>query len=89
MAAIHSEERAALNGVRQPTRLAGLDVLRAVAALMIVAFHAAVKAEWQPIESAWPIGQMGRRLFIVLSAFLLFMPYARGRLWLGRDAPES
>ena len=73
----HAEERPALNSVQHPSRLAGLDVLRAVAALMIVAFHAAVQAEWQPIESAWPIGQMGRRLFIVLSAFLLFMPYAR------------
>jgi peptidoglycan/LPS O-acetylase OafA/YrhL len=66
-------------------RIAGLDVLRAVAVLLILGFHATDVSGWQPGESAWHLGQIGRRLFLLLSAFLLFLPYARA---VYRSGPE-
>lgn len=58
-------------------RLAGLDVLRALAALCILVCHVMHIGRWLAGPVAFPIGQMGRRLFLVLSSFLLFLPYAR------------
>ena len=59
------------------SRLDGLDVLRAAAALMVIVCHAAARSGWSAGGAAWPIGRAGRQLFLLLSGFLLFLPYAR------------
>ncbi|MBN1917831.1 MAG: acyltransferase [Verrucomicrobia bacterium] len=66
-----------MHQIAQPSRVDGLDVLRALAVLLILGFHATDVSGWQPGECAWHFGQTGRRLFLLLSAFLLFQPYAR------------
>ncbi|GAC1367378.1 MAG: hypothetical protein NVS2B12_32690 [Ktedonobacteraceae bacterium] len=64
-----------------------LDGLRAIATLMVIAFHIQQKAfiweKWsQPwISAFWTFGGSGVTLFFVLSGFLLFLPYAKALLF--------
>jgi peptidoglycan/LPS O-acetylase OafA/YrhL len=58
-------------------RLDGLDVLRAAAALLVIVCHAMARSQWSAGGLGWPIGRLGRNLFLLLSSFLLFLPYAR------------
>jgi peptidoglycan/LPS O-acetylase OafA/YrhL len=74
-----------------PRRLAGLDGLRAVAALGVLVLH--VTMFTQPSRPPWTVGDtvvrglhLGVALFFVLSGFLLFGPWVRAALGAG-DAP--
>jgi peptidoglycan/LPS O-acetylase OafA/YrhL len=58
-------------------KLAGLDVLRALAALLVLTSHVVGICKWGNPDVMIGIGRTGRRLFLVLSGFLLFLPYAR------------
>jgi exopolysaccharide production protein ExoZ len=66
-----------MGGTTSSNRIDGLDVLRAAAALMVIVCHAAALGGWSAGRLAWPIGRAGRQLFLLLSGFLLFLPYAR------------
>jgi peptidoglycan/LPS O-acetylase OafA/YrhL len=65
-----------------PAEIRALDGLRAIAALMIVAFHLMLtnhveyQAWSQATNSFWYVLSTGVQLFFTLSGFLLFRPYA-------------
>jgi peptidoglycan/LPS O-acetylase OafA/YrhL len=69
-----------------PAEIRALDGLRALAALLVVWFHAYLTLKVRPTvhghEVAWIsfYGGTGVHLFFVLSGFLLFLPYARAML---------
>ena len=54
-----------------------LDGLRAVAILLVLAFHAAFRLREYRADSIFSVGYTGIHLFFVLSGFLLFLPFAR------------
>ena len=64
-------------------RLAGVDGLRAAAALWVVVFHIRVfsgaRLPFQPLDFFVRSGSTGVSLFLVLSGFCLFLPFAAGR----------
>ena len=72
------------NAAASSDRLPGVDVLRAAAALLVLVCHVMDISNWEAGGLALAIGQMGRRLFLVLSGFLLFLPYARAAYGRGR-----
>lgn len=70
------------------SKIAALDGVRAIAALLIVVLHISdlVGVPWStngnPVATAFAFfGRMGVVLFFVLSGFLLFMPYAKALLF--------
>ncbi len=73
-----------------------LDGLRAVAALLVVLYHACVFSISRVSVSIgslnlfpiWNYGRTGVQLFFVLSGFLLFLPYARAMLR-GQQLPSA
>ncbi len=73
-------ERAAPSPI---SRLAGVDGLRAAAALWVVLFHIRVfsgaRLPFQPLDYFVRSGSTGVSLFLVLSGFCLFLPFAAGR----------
>jgi peptidoglycan/LPS O-acetylase OafA/YrhL len=79
-----------------PQEIRSLDGLRAVAALLVILYHAFVfsvsniKLSLGPVNlyPAWNYGRTGVQLFFVLSGFLLFLPYARAIL-LGWQLPAA
>lgn len=77
-----------------PAEIRALDGLRAIAALMIVAFHLMLftHIEYQPWSQAtgsfWYVLATGVQLFFTLSGFLLFRPYATAMLT-GKPLPSS
>jgi peptidoglycan/LPS O-acetylase OafA/YrhL len=71
-------------GVSQVNRLAGVDGLRAIAALWVVLFHIQAFSEarfpWVPgLDLFLRSGSTGVSLFLVLSGFCLYLPFAGGR----------
>ncbi|MGI9146785.1 MAG: acyltransferase family protein [Chloroflexota bacterium] len=67
------------------TRLPGVDGLRAVAALWVVLFHMAAFSSVQfpdipGLDLFLKSGSTGVSLFLVLSGFCLFLPFAGGRI---------
>lgn len=68
---------------RPKDRMAGIDGLRAVAALWVVLFHMAAFSGgplWPGVDFIARSGSTGVSLFLVLSGLCLFLPYAGGRL---------
>src|SRR5262249_46897614 len=64
-------------------RLPGVDGLRAFAALWVVLFHMGAFSGgplWPGIDLLVRSGSTGVSLFLVLSGFCLYLPYAGGRL---------
>ena len=65
------------------SRLAGVDGLRAAAALWVVLFHIRVFSgahlPFQPLDFFVRSGSTGVSLFLVLSGFCLYLPFAAGR----------
>jgi peptidoglycan/LPS O-acetylase OafA/YrhL len=65
------------------SRLAGVDGLRAVAALWVVLFHIRVfsgaRLPFQPLDFFVRSGSTGVSLFLVLSGFCLYLPFAAGK----------
>ena len=65
------------------SRLAGIDGLRAAAALWVVLFHARVfsgaRLPLAPIDFFVRSGSTGVSLFLVISGFCLYLPFAAGR----------
>jgi peptidoglycan/LPS O-acetylase OafA/YrhL len=65
---------------RPPSRLAGLDGLRAVAATTVLSYHV---AEWSKFVFAGPLASLlwelkgGVAVFFVISGAVLYLPYAR------------
>jgi peptidoglycan/LPS O-acetylase OafA/YrhL len=66
-----------VTGASQPSRIGGLDLLRALAALMVLVCHVMDMGGLLSAGLALWLGRTGRCLFLVLSGFLLFLPYAR------------
>jgi peptidoglycan/LPS O-acetylase OafA/YrhL len=68
---------------RPLSRLAGVDGLRAAAALWVVLFHIKVFSgahlPFAPLDFFARSGSTGVSLFLVLSGFCLYMPFAAGR----------
>ncbi len=64
-------------------RLAGVDGLRAAAALWVVLFHirafSGAKLPIQPLDFFARSGSTGVSLFLVISGFCLYLPFAAGR----------
>jgi peptidoglycan/LPS O-acetylase OafA/YrhL len=64
-------------------RLTGIDGLRAIAALWVVLFHVHLvsKATFSVpvLDAFWDSGWAGVSLFLVLSGFCLYLPFAGGR----------
>jgi peptidoglycan/LPS O-acetylase OafA/YrhL len=65
------------------SRLAGIDGLRAAAAFWVVLFHVRVFSgahlPFQPLDFFVRSGSTGVSLFLVLSGFCLYLPFAAGR----------
>ena len=68
---------------RTAGRLAGIDGLRAAAALWVVLFHFRVfsgaRLPFAPLDFFVRSGSTGVSLFLILSGFCLFLPFAGGR----------
>src|SRR5256885_5542325 len=68
---------------RPAARLAGVDGLRAAAAMWVVLFHirvfSGVHVSFAPVDFFLRSGSTGVSLFLVLSGFCLFLPFAGGR----------
>ncbi len=80
-----------LEDSRQKNTIAALDGIRAIAALLVLAFHIGLvtrdQSIWIPADrshrffsSLMMFGWSGVTLFFVLSGFLLFLPYAKSLL---------
>jgi peptidoglycan/LPS O-acetylase OafA/YrhL len=83
-----SEAQGGLESVRAPERVASLTGIRAVAALLVLATHAAYttgKYTHGYVGLVYARMEMGVPIFFVLSGFLLFQPWvkatARGGNW--------
>ncbi len=65
------------------SRLAGVDGLRAAAALWVVLFHIRVfsgaRLPFQPLDFFVRSGSTGVSLFLVISGFCLYLPFAAGK----------
>jgi peptidoglycan/LPS O-acetylase OafA/YrhL len=63
-------------------RASGLDGLRAVAALLVVAFHlkTVTNVGFGPLDPVIQGGDSGVYLFFALSGYLLYKPFVRGRV---------
>src|ERR1700730_8777996 len=65
------------------SRLAGVDGLRAAAAFWVVLFHirvfSGVHVPFQPLDFFVRSGSTGVSLFLVLSGFCLYLPFAAGK----------
>lgn len=64
------------------SRIAGIDGLRAFAALWVVLFHIGASAGgqlWPGVDFVVRSGSIGVSLFLVLSGLCLYLPYAGGR----------
>lgn len=86
MARAHSEfARSSCERIQQLVnrRFAGLDVLRAVAIIWVLFFHAQTLSLGSPLPMVTELGWMGVDLFFVLSGFLI------GRQWLSQGASPS
>jgi len=72
-----------LQSSRPAARLAGVDGLRAAAAMWVVLFHirvfSGVHVSFAPVDFFLRSGSTGVSLFLVLSGFCLFLPFAGGR----------
>ncbi len=72
-----------MNGRAKPLRLPFLDGLRALAAIYVVCFHAALGFEsdlsgpWRALRLAFAFGHEAVAIFIVLSGYCLMLPVAR------------
>ena len=67
---------------RSTSRLAGIDGLRAVAAIWVVLFHMwafSGGSLWPGFDFVARSGSTGVSLFLVLSGLCLYLPYAGGR----------
>lgn len=84
-----------LEGTKQPSTIASLDGVRAVACLSVIVFHISLITTrdtvlWSPLNAPALIsaialaGDTGVTLFFLLSGFLLFLPYGKALLF---DAP--
>jgi peptidoglycan/LPS O-acetylase OafA/YrhL len=84
-----------MEGSKKPNSIAVLDGVRAIACLIVVAYHISLISRdthvWVPndpshliLSSVALAGGSGVTLFFVLSGFLLFMPYAKSLLF---DSP--
>src|SRR5258707_8981074 len=82
-----------LDDQRPKGTIASLDGIRALAFLLVFAFHLNHAGVWgydgnDPFMNAFlEVGSTGVTLFFVLSGFLLFLPYARALLF-GKDWPQ-
>src|SRR5205823_2196700 len=66
----------------RPDHSAGLDLLRTVACLMVVAFHlhAILGIDFGPANWLVNGGDAGVFIFFVLSGYLLYRPFVRGEV---------
>jgi peptidoglycan/LPS O-acetylase OafA/YrhL len=79
----HSAPPAAAPAQPASNRLPGVDGLRAFAALWVVLFHMRAFSGgpvWPGVDLLLRSGSTGVSLFLVLSGFCLYLPYAGGRL---------
>ena len=53
------------------SRLPGLDLLRAVAIVWVLLYHATIMGLGQPVPAVAEVGWMGVDLFFVLSGYLI------------------
>jgi peptidoglycan/LPS O-acetylase OafA/YrhL len=69
--------------MKTASRLAGVDGLRAAAAFWVVLFHirvfSGVHLPFQPLDFFVRSGSTGVSLFLVLSGFCLYLPFAAGK----------
>jgi peptidoglycan/LPS O-acetylase OafA/YrhL len=75
---------AARGEAHQQDRVAGLDVLRGVAALSVVVYHYTTRYNEHfthpaPPPFYWPYGYLGVQLFFMISGFVIFMTIDRAR----------
>src|SRR3954447_26329586 len=82
------QQKQAGEAKKPKSKIAALDGVRAVAALLVITLHISDVAgvPWDsnanPIATAFAyFGRNGVVLFFVLSGFLLFMPYAKALLF--------
>ncbi len=73
----------AQKAAKSMSRLAGVDGLRAAAAMWVVLFHIRVfsgaRLPIQPLDFFVRSGSTGVSLFLVISGFCLYLPFAAGR----------
>ncbi len=90
----HSWLARQLDDQRTKGTIASLDGVRALAFLLVFAFHLNDSGVWgydgnNPFIRAFlDVGNTGVFLFFVLSGFLLFLPYGRALLF-GKDWPQA
>jgi peptidoglycan/LPS O-acetylase OafA/YrhL len=73
---------------RPEARNAGLDLLRALACVLVVAFHLrnVLGVDFGPLNSVVQGGDSGVYIFFALSGYLLYRPFLRGPVDLGSYA---
>lgn len=90
---IHSLLARQLNDQKPGGTIASLDGVRALAFLLVFAFHLSHAGVWSYrgtnpfIGAFFLVGNTGVTLFFVLSGFLLFLPFARSLLF-AKDWPQ-